>query len=272
MTIPPIALNALTFDPPLSIGQASTGFVQGQQVGSVITTTVTGLNILPDGRYYFDGSGSAGTVVGGITETTGSTNRSTDVSVYPNLGPTTASFPFFSGQGTVIAPVTGLAAGEAVVRLLPGDGRVRMDNAGANLIVDRTVSRVGATEYTYITNFGRKRRVTVSVAAPADLGPTTTSFAVGAAAGTIIAPVTGLSNSEVVTFIAPNDGRIAVDAGGTNLIVGLTVSSAGTTNYTYTTSAGRSQTVAVSAISYALLNEDGSPILNEDGTYLQPEF
>lgn len=100
------------------------------------------------------------------------------------------------------------------------------------------------------------------------LGPTAASFTAGAAAGSLIAAITGLSAGETVTGVAPDDGRVAIQ-NGNRLVVGGTASPAGTVSYTLTTSAGRTLTLAAtaSAIPSNALTLNGEP-LTLGGEYL----
>lgn len=91
---------------------------------------------------------------------------------------------------------------------------------------------------------------------PLVLGPTTASFTVGAASGSLIATITGLSLGEAVSSVSPNDGRVAISSGSA-LVIGLTASAAGTISYTLTTSTGRTLTIAVTASAVARLGYYG---------------
>lgn len=86
------------------------------------------------------------------------------------------------------------------------------------------------------------------------LGPTTASFNVTSPSGSDVIVFTGLATGEVVSSISPVDNRIVLNAGGTKAVIGLTLSTAGVTNYTFTTSLGRSLTVAVTASSVTTLS------------------
>ena len=77
------------------------------------------------------------------------------------------------------------------------------------------------------------------------LGPSTTSFVAGAVSGSLVTAISGLSPGETVTSLNPNDGRLVIDGGATNVLVGLTASSVGATSYTLTTSTGRQLVMAV---------------------------
>jgi hypothetical protein len=82
------------------------------------------------------------------------------------------------------------------------------------------------------------------------LGPTTASFAEGAASGTLVATFTGLDAGagESVTSLSPNDGRLAVAGSGSTLVVGLSAASAGSIALTLTTSAGRTLSMTVTVV------------------------
>jgi hypothetical protein len=77
------------------------------------------------------------------------------------------------------------------------------------------------------------------------LGPTSASYTAGAAPGSIIASITGLQAGESISSVTPNDGRLALAAGGTQLVVGLSASSAGSINAVLTSSTGRTLNMAL---------------------------
>jgi hypothetical protein len=77
------------------------------------------------------------------------------------------------------------------------------------------------------------------------LGPTTASFAAGAPAGMLIAAITGLEDGETITSVAPSDSRLAIAAGGTQLVVGLYAAKAGNISAVLTSSAGRTLNMAI---------------------------
>lgn len=59
------------------------------------------------------------------------------------------------------------------------------------------------------------------------------AFTAGAAAGTVIGTISGKTAGSTIT-VTPNDGRLAVSSDGTQLLVGVSASSAGTINATLT--------------------------------------
>lgn len=79
------------------------------------------------------------------------------------------------------------------------------------------------------------------------LGPATSSFTASDTPGTVISAPTGLLNGEKIVSISPNDGRMVPAKDGSSVVVGLSASSAGTINASFTTNYGRSlaQTVTV---------------------------
>jgi hypothetical protein len=79
------------------------------------------------------------------------------------------------------------------------------------------------------------------------LGPNVTAFTAGATSGALIAAITGLTGDELLSSIAPNDGRVALSMDRRSLIVGLSASAAGTISYTLATSAGRTLKIDVTA-------------------------
>lgn len=106
------------------------------------------------------------------------------------------------------------------------------------------------------------------------LGPATASFSTEDSAGTLIANVTGLGAGEVIVWISPLDGRLALGDGA--ILVGLRPASEGTITYTVTTSFGRSLSIAVTASALPvppagfvfLTDPDGAYLTDPDGAYL----
>lgn len=156
-----------------------------------------------------------------------------------------------------IGQISGRSAGSTIV-LSPDNGTIVYGDG--RLFVGSVPSTAGSVNYTLTETLDGVSKsnvfslittlvdLTVSnTPAPSVLGPTSASFTVGAASGSPVAAITGLSAGETATSISPNDGRLAIASGG-NLVVGLTASSAGTTSYTITTSAGRTISIAVSAV------------------------
>ncbi|MEH2517472.1 lysophospholipase L1-like esterase [Bradyrhizobium sp. AZCC 1610] len=78
------------------------------------------------------------------------------------------------------------------------------------------------------------------------------SFTAGAAAGTVIGNISGKTAGSTLS-VTPNDGKVAINAGQTGLVVGLSASAAGTTSYTITetlagaTNTPRSTTFSITA-------------------------
>lgn len=77
------------------------------------------------------------------------------------------------------------------------------------------------------------------------LAPTTAAFETSASSGSVIATVTGLDAgaNEVIASVTPNDGRLAFN--DTQVLKGLSASSAGVINAVITTSAGRTLNMAI---------------------------
>lgn len=96
--------------------------------------------------------------------------------------------------------------------------------------------------------------------APASLDLSATTFKVTDDFGAAIGNFTGLDAGETVTAISPSDGKVAVNAAGTALVVGLVASSAGSTSYTFTTSASRTLTKTLT------VSEETIPFLHDDNT------
>jgi hypothetical protein len=100
----------------------------------------------------------------------------------------------------------------------------------------------------------RKRRVASYIGAgiiPGEgggvtpLGPTNAIFTAGANSGSLIALITGLQDGETITGVMPNDGRLAIAGSGTQLVVGLSASSAGNIAAVLTSSTGRTLNMAI---------------------------
>lgn len=105
-----------------------------------------------------------------------------------------------------------------------------------------------------VSTASRKRRVASYIGAgiiPGEgggvtpLGPTAASFSAGSVSGTLIALITGLQDGETITGVTPNDGRLAIAGSGTQLVVGLSASSAGSIAAVLTSSAGRTLNIAI---------------------------
>ncbi|WP_062236362.1 hypothetical protein [Aureimonas sp. N4] len=81
------------------------------------------------------------------------------------------------------------------------------------------------------------------------LGPASASFAANSTAGLPISAIDGLNTGETIATIAPNDGRLTLDASRRTLLVGLTASAVGTIAARLTTTSGRklSMSIAVAA-------------------------
>ncbi|MFG5120871.1 hypothetical protein [Methylorubrum sp. POS3] len=77
------------------------------------------------------------------------------------------------------------------------------------------------------------------------LGPAATKFTAGASAGSLVAAITGLDAGVTAKSIAPNDGRLTLNAAGNAILVGLTASSVGTKAYTVTLSTGETFNITV---------------------------
>ncbi|GJE75876.1 hypothetical protein [Methylorubrum suomiense] len=178
--------------------------------------------------------------------------------VIVGLGPAATKFTVGASAGSLVAAITGLGSGVTAKSIAPNDGRLAFNAAGNAIVVGLTASAVGTKAYTVILSTGETFTVTVTVeaAAPASpLGPASASFVAGQPAGSLIAPVSGLSSGETVSSISPSNGQVAISLGSA-LVVGLTASSTGVVNYTITTSAGRTLTIALTAAAGA---SDGDP-------------
>ncbi|MBD9390110.1 hypothetical protein IB237_23195 [Agrobacterium sp. AGB01] len=86
------------------------------------------------------------------------------------------------------------------------------------------------------------------------LGPATATFTAGANSGSLIALITGLQAGETITGVTPNDGRLAIAGGGTQLVVGLSASSAGSIAAVLTSSTGRTLNMSIAVEAPAVLD------------------
>jgi hypothetical protein len=114
------------------------------------------------------------------------------------------------------------------------------DSTGHNVTIHADNGAGSIAEHTFLISIGNVLEGT--------LAPSTASFTVDSAPGTPIVTITGLdigANEQVVS-VSPNDGRLAV-AGGNQIVVGLSASSAGTINASVTTSAGRTLSLTLTA-------------------------
>lgn len=93
----------------------------------------------------------------------------------------------------------------------------------------------------------------LSITAAAALGPLTASYLSSAAAGTVIASITGLAPGENIVSFLPNDGRLVVASN--QIVKGLSASSQGVINATLTTNFGRtlSTTLTVGTVGLTTL-------------------
>jgi hypothetical protein len=79
------------------------------------------------------------------------------------------------------------------------------------------------------------------------IGPSYAFVTAGAAPGTLIASIMGLSSGENIALVTPNDGRFALDSSRRNLIVGMSAITAGTVVATLTTSTNRVLALTINA-------------------------
>jgi len=73
----------------------------------------------------------------------------------PSLGPTLASIASSAVAGTLIAAITGLAAGETIDTVTPNDGRLALDGTRKNLLVGLSALSVGTIAVTLKSSAGR---------------------------------------------------------------------------------------------------------------------
>jgi hypothetical protein len=131
------------------------------------------------------------------------------------------------------------------------DGRVVIDASGTSLVVGLMGLGLDTITYRVLTTLNRHFKIAItgpSSISPTVLGPSTTGMLVGAAAGAKVADVSGLAAGETVAAISPNDGRLAIAAGGAAINVGTTASSAGTLTYAVTTTVGRTLPLSVTTV------------------------
>lgn len=83
--------------------------------------------------------------------------------------------------------------------------------------------------------------------AVAALGPTSATIKVTDGFGTTVCNFTGLQPGEKVVSVSPANGKVVPSATGLRAVVGLVASTAGVVTYTFTTSAGKTFDVAVTA-------------------------
>lgn len=70
VAVPPVTLGMLTLSDTLTAGTPSSGTILGATAGSTISDSIVGLSIDSDDLSYdWDGTGGAGTFVGGLVET-----------------------------------------------------------------------------------------------------------------------------------------------------------------------------------------------------------
>jgi hypothetical protein len=164
-----------------------------------------------------------------------------DLSVIAGGAVTLGDLALSAAVGTVGTPlsitVTGKIAGSTLT--LTGAGAAGLSVSGSTISGTPTTAGpinvvetlAGATN-TPKTN---SALATISVAAPvlATLALSNAAFTAGAAAGTVIGTITGKTAGSTIT-VTPNDGRLAVSSDGTQLLVGLSASTAGTITATLT--------------------------------------
>ncbi|WP_298967741.1 hypothetical protein [uncultured Methylobacterium sp.] len=163
-----------------------------------------------------------------------------------------STFLTTSAAGSPIGNLVGKSAGSAL-RLV--------DDAGGAVGLNGTTLTVGATppgaagplsvrvreEPVSVTAVARETTLTVTAQVLPTLGPLTASVNVGAAAGTVIASLSGLAPGEFATAVKPNDGRAVLTSAGNALVQGLTAFSAGAASFSVTTNRGRTLGVGVTA-------------------------
>ena len=86
------------------------------------------------------------------------------VGVQTPLGPTSASIGSNAGPGTLIAAITGLAAGETIDTVTPNDGRLALDSTRRNLVVGLSALSAGAIAATLTSSTGRTLAMAINVA------------------------------------------------------------------------------------------------------------
>lgn len=91
-------------------------------------------------------------------------------------------------------------------------------------------------------------------------GPTTATFTAGANPGSLIALITSLQSGETITGVTPHEGRLAIAGSGTQLVVGLSASSAGSIAAVLASSAGHTlnMTITVAPVGICPNSDDQS--------------
>lgn len=79
------------------------------------------------------------------------------------LGPLVASVASNAIAGTVIASITGLAAGETIASVSPNDGRLALDTSRRNLILGLSAISAGTIAATLTSTAGRTLAMTITV-------------------------------------------------------------------------------------------------------------
>lgn len=148
-----------------------------------------------------------------------------------------------SPAGTLVGLLLGSASGAALAVV---SGPATIDGTTGAVSINATAGAVDSTQTvrlsaTRASPYLKIEQDFVITAAGAPILNTlvfsSTSFALGAAAGTVIGNITGKAAGSTLS-VSPNDGRLAFSSDGSQLLVGLTASSAGTTSYTVTETLG----------------------------------
>ncbi|MEH3093355.1 MAG: hypothetical protein PGN20_15265 [Agrobacterium cavarae] len=135
----------------------------------------------------------------------------------PSLGPAIASIASSAVAGTLIASITGLAAGETIDTVTPNDGRLALDSTRRNLLVGLSALSVGTIAATLKSNAGRTLAMAITVSqgaialdAPivvADKGSTIAAFGNARMVADWTSPsVNGKNNDTGATFQNGFDG------------------------------------------------------------------
>ena len=257
------SLNILT----LSNATFASGTASGTLIGNILGKTSGSTIALAtnDNRFVIGGpngdrliagpgaaSASAGTANISLVETlsgAAGSPKTTPLSVtITAAGAPTLSALSLSGTtvtagaapGTVIGTISGQTSGSTLV-FTPNDGRVTI--SGSNLITGNAALSAGTISGTITETLSgasgspRATNVTLTVnAAVVNLNALTLSNAAFAAtdpSGTLIGNIIGKTAGSTIAF-APNDNRVAVSSDSSQLVVGLSASTAGTISGTLT--------------------------------------
>nr|WP_137829145.1 hypothetical protein [Methylobacterium sp. L1A1] len=167
-------------------------------------------------------------------------------------------FNLFGGGNSPAASVGRVAVGAMLVTgtVPAGATAVCRKKVGSTVTTlgTATVTATGAASYTLSAaaaggeSYGFAWTLpgeSVFTAVIVGLGPAATKFTVGASEGSLVAAITGLDAGVTAKSIAPNDGRLTLNAAGNAILVGLTASSVGTKAYTVTLTTGETFNITV---------------------------